>query len=631
MSPVNSKKPAQHKLRLLAYLLIFHLSFSLTFIIIFGSEFGYGRRMMLLHLLLILGIACLVMVILAWMASLSLFKNSIVTRLVISIIPAVCFTLLVVLYVANFVSNRWWFDNLSYEIAMNQFSYLSSYLRSVNVSPTLVYLSTALGVVLIFVVYFKLSRALLDSLQELRLIWQDHRSFRQRKRIGAILLASVVVIAYVVSVAGVLRSMRATRSIQREPLLAFFVPSFYAANDVDAAALEDQRIRKRYSEPRNFEKQNVVIIIADALRADHTGVYGYERETTPFLSELLRNGQLKKVNLAAANCPFTTCGILSTLTSKSVEQLRFQTSNLRLYDLLFDQGYKVYLILSGDHRSWKYLKESYGSSLNLYFDGLSSTRFGINDDRLLLEGLEKVTDYQGTPAFFYFHLMSTHGLGHRLTEYQKFVPAVDASYVRLFQKAEPEVLRNAYDNQVLQVDGMIQRLLEALERKGYLENSLVFILADHGESLGEHNEFGHGTSLYQEQIGIPLLIIDKSTKVYQNLDFATQLDVAPTILDRLGLPIPATWEGQSLLAANRNEFTHHRTYTKRRLKRAVIYRTNNAIYKYIYSETDGEEELYDLMSDRQERHNLITDADSELVDQIRQRMSEHRVKFPHGR
>ena len=625
-----SKWQADSKLRLLAYLILFHFSFSLAYIVIFGYEFGYGRRMMLLHLLLIMALIALLTMFLTWLSSLKSFQSRIQNRLIVSFIPAVGFTLLVLLYVGNVVSNRWWFDNLSFEIAINQFPYLSSYLRSVNVSPMLVYVSTAISFVIIFFIYFKLSDRLLESFERLRLAWRDYRPFRHRGRVTTVLVLSAGVITYAGAVFIVLQSMRSTRTIQREPLISFFAPSFFTADDVDAAVLEDQRIRKSYVTPRTFEKKNVVIIIADALRADHMTLYGYERETTPFLSGLQRNGELHRVRLATANCPFTTCGILSTLTSKGVEKLRFQTRNLRVYDLLYDQGYKVYLILSGDHRSWKYLKDSYGSSVDFYFDGVSSTQFGINDDRLLLEGLENVPDYNGAPAFFYFHLMSTHGLGKRLAEYQRFAPSVNDSYVRLFQKAQPEILRNAYDNQVLQADGIMQRLLDTLEQKGYLANSLVFILADHGESLGEHQDFGHGTSLYQEQIGIPLLIIDKSTVVYRNLDFATQVDVAPTILDRLGLPIPSTWEGQSLLAPTRAEFTYHRTYTRRNLERALIYRPNNAIYKYIYYETNGTEELYDLAVDPQEKRNLMSEANSQLLNKLRQKMAEHGATIRSG-
>lgn len=64
-----------------------------------------------------------------------------------------------------------------------------------------------------------------------------------------------------------------------------------------------------------------------------------------------------------------------------------------------------------------------------------------------------------------------------------------------------------------------------------MQDSVVIILADHGQGLGEHGKYGHRRYLYQEQLGIPWLIYDTSEAPYGNLEFAAQIDVAPTILD----------------------------------------------------------------------------------------------------
>src|SRR5260370_39604593 len=163
----------------------------------------------------------------------------------------------------------------------------------------------------------------------------------------------------------------------------------------------------------------------------------------------------------------------------------------------------------------------------------------------------------------------------------------------------------------MQADGTIKDMFAALERKGYLKNSIVVIGADHGEGLGERSRYGWGLGhwLYQEFIRIPLLIYDESPAKYANLKFATQIDVAPTIVDRLGLPIPACWQGASLLNANIKVFTTHQTCLKNHPCYAELYRMDMTTYKYIYCAVDKREELYDLTSDPNEQLNLIDTGD----------------------
>jgi arylsulfatase A-like enzyme len=174
--------------------------------------------------------------------------------------------------------------------------------------------------------------------------------------------------------------------------------------------------------------------------------------------------------------------------------------------------------------------------------------------------------------------------------------------------AQPRI--NAYDNGILQADHSIQELFSKLDAKGYLQNSIVMILGDHGDAFGEHGIFGHTLSVYQETMHIPLLIYDTDTAArYPNLDFATQSDIAPTILGRLGLPKPADWQGVSLISQPPQTFSTYWT-DRARPWHAVLYRSNDRIYKYMYVVRWGSraEELYELSSDPGEKTNLIAQA-----------------------
>jgi arylsulfatase A-like enzyme len=185
-------------------------------------------------------------------------------------------------------------------------------------------------------------------------------------------------------------------------------------------------------------------------------------------------------------------------------------------------------------------------------------------------------------------------------------------------------LVNNYDNGVTQADATIRQIFDSLQKKGYLADSLVLILADHGEALGERGtkDFGHVNWLYQEFIRIPLLIYDDSQATYANLKYATQIDVAPTILARLGLPIPSSWEGQSLLDPDHKPYSFHQTRLVNPVY-AILFRTGVAVYKYLYRSRDQKEELYELNGDPGEKYNLLSSADPSLVEQLRAKLAEY--------
>ena len=409
----------------------------------------------------------------------------------------------------------------------------------------------------------------------------------------------------------------------REPVVSLFT-NRSGLNDFIGykvrAGLEQEAKRSRAAYPagQSFEKRNVVIILVDSLRADHMQTYGYERPTTPFLASLVKAGRIKQVEMATSACADTNCGVLAVLASRTLRKQIPQS--FKLHELLYDQGYKVHFILSGNHH-WYDLKSSYGTSLTSYFDGSLSSKYDWNDDRVIFEGLEQAPDFSGAPAFFYFHLMSLHSTGVKHEEHSKYRPA--KNWIE-FSRGEfdPTAAANYYDNGVIQTDAIIKGIFEGLERKGYLDKSIVLILSDHGEGLGQpdHSLYGHVNYLYQESIRIPLLIYDDPQTKYADLKYATQIDVAPTVVDRLGLEAPSCWQGRSLLDPDGSRYSFHQTATSFP-SYAVIYRTDRAIYKYLRQYGEGEA-LYELVSDPGEKHNLIETADPAIITHMREKLAE---------
>lgn len=397
---------------------------------------------------------------------------------------------------------------------------------------------------------------------------------------------------------------------KQELVSSFFRPEGFAFEPTPrrlAVAERDAALRAAYPRPvPDARRTHVVLIIVDSLRADRMQVYGYARPTTPFLSNLVATGSMQRVEDAFSSCSESFCGITSTLASREFRSISART--FQLQDVLRDQGYQTRFLLSGNHTAWNGLPAFYHADDGALFDGTHTERYTMDDDRLVLEGLERVPPASADrPTFFYVHLMSPHYLGVQFDQSHVFTAPDD----RVSPGLEPFKIVSAlnkpdrYDDKVLQADGVIRQIFAALTAKHYLDDAMVVVTGDHGEGLGERH-WAHGWHLYDEDIRIPLLLFDTAGTRYPDLAFGTQVDIAPTILDRLGLPIPASWDGQSLRAPTAVRVTHHQTYFLPN-RFAVLSRDHDALFKFIATPQYGKEELYDLRADPAETHNLVTE------------------------
>jgi arylsulfatase A-like enzyme len=114
-------------------------------------------------------------------------------------------------------------------------------------------------------------------------------------------------------------------------------------------------------------------------------------------------------------------------------------------------------------------------------------------------------------------------------------------------ETRPEDYRVRYDAEIAYFDASFGSLLAEIRKLGWLDDSLVVFTADHGESLGDHDlYFQHGSSLFEAQIHIPLLILGPGVEPGAVATSVGSVDVLPTILERLGLPLPADLQGVSL-------------------------------------------------------------------------------------
>ena len=432
-------------------------------------------------------------------------------------------------------------------------------------------------------------------------------------------------------------------SLAGEPVAVFLrlVPSAPYSPFADrrvVAAVEDAAARRAYRAPTDFRPTNVVVIFSDALRADRMGLYGYERPTTPFLSRLFDEKKLFRVDMALSSCADSYCGIASTFSSRPWSEV--SPGNFKLYELLHDIGYRTNFFLVGNHRTWRGLFDYYGKSVDEIHDYATLKMDHLGDERPVLEAFSQIPAWNGQPNFFYIFLMTTHFDGVKLPEFQKYNPSeVDLPHVKTFwnqfvglQKLENgakmqagrleggavEAMSNRYDNGVLQMDAAVERIFATLHAKGYLDDSLIVLLADHGDGLGEHGHLGHTRYLYQEDIRVPILFAGPGIERLRNAEFAGHADIAPTILDLLGLPIPAEWRGHSLTQPPGDRMSFHQTDRPDGSCYAVVDRSGTSLWKYMRCRGIAEgEALFDLVADPGERNNLVASGDTGRLESYR--------------
>lgn len=408
----------------------------------------------------------------------------------------------------------------------------------------------------------------------------------------------------------------------------------YAASPATDAA--EEKARATYKAATKHAQRNIILIVSDAMRADQMGVYGYARNTTPFLSSLQASGNIEAVKRVRSACSESLCGYTALASSRPIHLQ--PTKPFTLYEALKINGYKVHLVLSGDHTSFYGLRSLY-SSADSYYDGSKQPRMKsdkdnwmasmmryINDDRLVIDRLAKFPHAQANqPAMIQIVLMSTHGLGTRLPEYVQFKPSI--SYYSLggkkyvsSGKPRPLPLVNFYDNGMLQADHYIQEIVEILKAKGYLDNALLVVTGDHGELLGEHGQYSHSVTVNEPVMNIPLLFARYGYKGNRMGDWpvASQIDIAPTIMREMDLPTPDTWIGVALQDTPSRRFVYFQQGSE-----AGFYPPSapGQLFKYWFNFSNRQSYLFEVLGDPGEHENLSGSLPPKQLMDMRMRVA----------
>ena len=392
----------------------------------------------------------------------------------------------------------------------------------------------------------------------------------------------------------------------RDPLLTTLFVKQDAPGSHDMPFNLDERILARdravaasYPPRAGTSRKTLVLITVDGLRADQMGVYGHARDNTPFLSGLHKEGRLTRFDNVFAACTASLCGLLAIHNARFWHELG--TVNFGLADALKRLGYHNQFLLSGDHANYYGLRRYYGHNIDDYRDASMAEGY-VNDDSHVVGWLQRIAPANGVPRFVHVHLMSVHILGKRLPEYRRWYDPANPAYA------------DKYHDGILQADALIAKVFAALRERGLLDDAVVAVTSDHGEALGgEERQFGHGGPPIDAVVRVPLLIFDSERFAYDKRPLASVTDVAPTLLDRIGAPIPEHWTGVSLARAGTRKYT----LVQAQDRYAVIGSFGPDLYKYHYRVSDKAGELVRLGPGGSESKPLPPEAHAAVLQDLR--------------
>jgi arylsulfatase A-like enzyme len=379
---------------------------------------------------------------------------------------------------------------------------------------------------------------------------------------------------------------------------------------------------------------NVLLISIDTLRADHTSVYGYARDTTPRLRSLADEG----VRVETAYSPTASTGPshATLFTGHHPISHGVVKNGLVLPDALptlaerfAEHGYQTAGVASsfvldprfGFGRGFAYYDADFqdASITEMDWEGHHVAHFDRRASEATDTALAWLTRERdpGRPFLLFVHYFDPHS---------PYAPP-GAHGLRF---AEPgtrsgsrEHRMQLYDAEVAYTDEEIGRLLDGLTEAGLAEDTLVVVSADHGEGLGDHGVLLHAICLYEEAVRVPLVLRwPGELPAGRTLEVPVgEVDLAPTLLELAGIPAESgAFQGVSLADALRGSpsgpidrpvFLLRRHYKNARADGVRVRGVQHAVvhdgWKLILDEGLGTAELYDLERDPEEKHNRYED------------------------
>lgn len=382
--------------------------------------------------------------------------------------------------------------------------------------------------------------------------------------------------------------------------------------------------------------RSVLLISIDTLRADRLSCYGYERPTSPAIDRLAARGLLFENNIAQS--PWTLPSHAAMLTGQlphrigMVDDRRTLPADAATLASILDEN----RFITGAFVNSHYLQRKHGFDRGFltfeYVAGVDENK-GQEITRKAIEWLDRY----GEKSFFLFvHYYDVHSSYNPEAEYARqfagpYDGPADGTTIQLLRAREGEIELSAddiafvsdlYDAEIRQLDTAIGELLAHLKSAGLDQKTLVVLTADHGEEFLEHGGLLHGRTFYNELINVPLVMSGPGVPSNRRVAGVSMLaDIVPTLLGRLEIAHGGPFDGEDLFARGEPDYDaeHERfilaaaDHNNREpdIKRMV----RNQRFKFLFNRLTGERELYDLINDPAEKHDLSSER-AALADEF---------------
>ena len=313
--------------------------------------------------------------------------------------------------------------------------------------------------------------------------------------------------------------------------------------------------------PRTQSGPNVILFSIETLRRDHLSLYGYGRQTSPFLEELAREAIVFED--AYSQSSWTRPSVTTMLTGLYPSQHGAIASLDRLPDslVLLSEVFRQRGHETAAFCTCELVRQpafNYDQGFDLFVDeGLYPL------GRVRKDIVEWLDSEKPRPFFMFVHSYDPHA---PYAAPGRFRDVFDPEYTGQLADAEPlrdrelrkvrgltsrdvDYVRARYDGEILYTDTVLRQLASDLKDRGLWDNTLLVITADHGEELYEHHDWGHGRNLLPEKLRVPLLLKlpDQAHGGIRVRGLCSGVDLAPTIMETAGIPVPEHLSGINLL------------------------------------------------------------------------------------
>jgi arylsulfatase A-like enzyme len=358
--------------------------------------------------------------------------------------------------------------------------------------------------------------------------------------------------------------------------------------------------------PPPIARPSFVVVTIDALHRDHLGVNGYHRTTSPHIDAFAEGaiqftGAIPSSSRSLRSIPGMWSGLYPSEIAWGPEYLwpALMPTNDTVAEIITAHGYRTSAIMA----------TNYFQRVEGFFQGFETVnqielydppRGRAVDDALpVLDSLAA----SGQPFLLWVHLFNCHA------------PYLQDGVASLFGSEQVDL----YDTEITFADAQFQRVLDAIDAHGLAERTVVVLASDHGEAFGEHDTWGHSSTLYEEEMR-PMLFLRVPGLRGRRIDGnVSLLDLAPTLIELSGQRMTRTTSAESLVPIMMGEraIDPDRTILAELLPDGLhpydVKVLRRGSTKLMWWSRDGRIQLFDLAHDPGERDDLSDDRPTEAA------------------